>query len=336
MFPVRVPIIRLTPFKSKIFILSGADTKKTLLQYIDEENIPKKYGGQLDFKFGDLPKLEPAIADAFEWKEDVRSGGFRTFPTGPIKWQSDASGNLSAVAVGSENGKQRNRVIAVLPSRKNAQVNSGLRPGLGANGTLERTVTTTGEATHPPTPPASVTDRGPSDADFDEGKGADAALPDTSRAGTYTVPFRDAQPSSPPADTRQGTSTTRLEQQQDTHAEGILEEGTPEVRHGDAGDKVHVMEPNTVGQAPKEHPVPQPEEPAPGVVDQAKEYAGFAYQQASAVGGSVLAAVGLGGAKAQEETSTQQPVKHEDPAVDQMKTQTVEEFLRSQNASGKA
>lgn len=51
---------------SKIFILAAADVKPTLLQYMDEENIPTKYGGKLDFKFGDMPILEPAIADSLD------------------------------------------------------------------------------------------------------------------------------------------------------------------------------------------------------------------------------------------------------------------------------
>src|ERR1700722_15413767 len=50
---------------SKIFILSQQDMKKTLETYIAPENIPRKYGGTLDYEFGMLPVLEPAIRDMF-------------------------------------------------------------------------------------------------------------------------------------------------------------------------------------------------------------------------------------------------------------------------------
>jgi hypothetical protein len=136
---------------SKIFILSAAEVKPTLLQYMDEENIPIKYGGKLDFKFGDMPMLEPAIADSLDWHDNTRKGGFRSFPTGPIKWQTGADGKMQAVAVGSKNGTRRNQPIAeIRPAANTAQ--SSLTPGSAQRGGLIRT--TTGVSTHPPSPPA--------------------------------------------------------------------------------------------------------------------------------------------------------------------------------------
>lgn len=103
--------------QSKIFILSKSDMTATLKRYVDEENFPKKYGGKLEWKFGDMPNLEPAIADAMTWKEDIRQNGNRTFPTGPIRWEYNEYGDMEATAIGSENGKPRRRVIAQLKAQ---------------------------------------------------------------------------------------------------------------------------------------------------------------------------------------------------------------------------
>lgn len=43
---------------SKIFILTAAEVQKTLSSFMDEENIPKRYGGKLDWDFGDMPNLD--------------------------------------------------------------------------------------------------------------------------------------------------------------------------------------------------------------------------------------------------------------------------------------
>jgi len=374
---------------SKIFILSAAEVKPTLLQYMDEENIPIKYGGKLDFKFGDMPMLEPAIADSLQWHDETRKGGFRSFPTGPIKWQTGADGKMQAVAVGSKNGTKRSLPIAEIRPAANA-AQSSLTPGAAQRGDLIRT--TTGVSTHPPSPPegseeanpyanengveSPVASRGnstiagkvddsviPNATRNNENAGNvdDSVIPNASRntgeGNTYlnynnltttegttsALPIREAtsQSSEPhnPAfqdlagertqspQVRQGTSSTRFEQQGSTHAAERLAEGTPEVRHMGHGDKVQVMEPSTIGQTPKEHPIPTPEEPAPSVLDQAKSVAGTA---ASYLPHSVLSAVGMGGEQKQEPTSE---VKKEDPAVDSMDERKVEEFLRAKNMS---
>jgi hypothetical protein len=368
---------------SKIFILSAAEVKPTLLQYMDEENIPIKYGGKLDFKFGDMPMLEPAIADSLEWHDETRKGGFRSFPTGPIKWQTGADGKMQAVAVGSKNGTKRNQPIAeIRPAANTAQ--SSLTPGSAQRGGLIRT--TTGVSTHPPSPPAGSEQANPyandDEADYpaaagninstNAGKVDDSVIPNATRntgeGNTYlnysnltttegvttsTLPIREhntsqssqSQPSQPhnpafqdPAgertrspEVRTGTSESRFEQQGPTHAAQRLSEGTPDVRHLGHGDKVQVMEPSTIGQSPKEYPVPTPEEPAPSMIEQAKSAAGTAASTAASyLPQSVLSAVGMGGEQKQEPTKE---VKKEDPAVDSMDERKVEEFLRAKSMS---
>lgn len=352
---------------SKIFILSASEVKPTLLQYMDEENIPVKYGGKLNFKFGDLPILEPAIAESLDWQQDTTKGGFRSFPSGPIKWQKGENGKMQAVAVGSQNGTKRNVNLAstrpATPAVATATKSSLAPPR------AELIRTTTGEATHPPSPPqdgrqseevnpylnddqvddsvipnATVNKGGEGTTYLNYSNLTTANAPQTNAAPTSTLPIRESNnnPDSSdvhnpefkdahgertqPPSVRQGTSSTRFEQQGHTHASDQLADGTPDVRHMGHGDKVQVMEPGTVGQAPKEHPI-HTDEPQPSMIDQAKNAAGAA---ASYLPQSVLSAVGLGGQQTEEPKAE---VKKEDPAVDSMDERKVEEFLRAKNMS---
>jgi len=73
--------------------------KKTLESFIDPKNIPKKYGGELEFQFGDKPVLDPQLAKVLKW-EGERDG----FPIGPMFWvnKGEKNGNeMEAIAVGS-------------------------------------------------------------------------------------------------------------------------------------------------------------------------------------------------------------------------------------------
>lgn len=132
---------------SKIFILSPSNTLSTLSQYIDPAHIPRKYGGKLDFAFGDLPVLEPAIADQLTFQNPATQKGAPTFPKGPIKWQEGPNGEMLAVAVGSEGGRQRSTVVASL----NKPARAALHPESAAGGRpgLQRLQTDVGTDTHP-------------------------------------------------------------------------------------------------------------------------------------------------------------------------------------------
>ena len=346
--------------------------KSTLEQYIEPENIPKKYGGQLDYKFGDLPNLDATIQKSLTWSSPAKEGGRDTFPTGPIRWQRYENGDLAAIAVGSVKGKARDTKVAVLhPSTKAVQTSLGA----GHQG-HQMFRTTSGIDTHPATPPdnqvdvmessreespegrvSSTSARGPAPALV---TGAVTAIGTGASGGTYlsyqdvaltstttTLPhhggppagsetyqessFEEAQTHQPSTD-REGTSTTRYAEQSNTHAQGTLSEGTPHTK-GSHGDTYSVMEPNTVGQAPKEYPLPPTEEPAaPSYLDQAKSLAGQAYGTATSVGTSALAAVGVGGAK--EETAEEKPkTTPHDPAVDAAEPAQVEAFLRAKYSS---
>ncbi|TVY45365.1 SEC14 cytosolic factor [Lachnellula subtilissima] len=98
---------------SKIFIISHHDVKKTLETFIDPVNIPKKYGGGLEFHFGDLPVLDPHVEKVLQWDGDRKD-----FPHGPMYWIENGRGEgvekIKALAVGSIEGKERKVDVCVV------------------------------------------------------------------------------------------------------------------------------------------------------------------------------------------------------------------------------
>ncbi|KAK3398388.1 CRAL-TRIO domain-containing protein [Sordaria brevicollis] len=95
---------------SKIFILAPHEVKPTLEEFIDPKNIPKQYGGELDFTWGDQPKTDPLITETVKWEN-----GLKDFPEGPKYWRPTADGErMECVAVGSEGGKQRMLTVGYL------------------------------------------------------------------------------------------------------------------------------------------------------------------------------------------------------------------------------
>lgn len=146
---------------SKIFILTDKNMKETLEQYIDIENIPKKYGGKLDFEFGDMPILEPAITARLQFQHPNVQKGANTIPTGPVKWEETLDGTVQAVAVGSEAGKPRRQVVASLKvdtslKAMHASSIAGTTPLVEKADPLLAPTTTTGTHTQPADDPAAV------------------------------------------------------------------------------------------------------------------------------------------------------------------------------------
>ncbi|KAM0274268.1 hypothetical protein ACHAQH_008027 [Verticillium albo-atrum] len=92
---------------SKIFILSEAEVKPTLEAFIDPANIPTKYGGQLEFKFGDMPLNDPSWEGNVKWEN-----GHAGFQSGPMVWRDSADGTrVECVGLGASEGTLRNEVI---------------------------------------------------------------------------------------------------------------------------------------------------------------------------------------------------------------------------------
>lgn len=82
---------------------------------MDIENIPKKYGGKLDFECGKLPALDSQVRDCL----NIAGGpdAERLFLTAPVRWMDDTEeGEMTALGVGSIDGKQRKEPVATLHS----------------------------------------------------------------------------------------------------------------------------------------------------------------------------------------------------------------------------
>lgn len=96
---------------SKIFILSPAEVRPTLESFIEPRNIPKLYGGELDFEFFARPNLDPGINERLTWEN-----GHTAFPEGPAYWEPvDGGSRLACVAVGSKDGKERRERVCTIP-----------------------------------------------------------------------------------------------------------------------------------------------------------------------------------------------------------------------------
>lgn len=125
---------------SKIFILSHSEVLPVLTSFIDPANIPKQYGGTLDFAWGQAPNLDPAIRDAADWEGDAKENP--AFPKGPAYWRPiDGGKRVECVAVGSVDKVERCVRVCTLP----VAFPEGESSGAAANGAAVPAVTT-GEA----------------------------------------------------------------------------------------------------------------------------------------------------------------------------------------------
>ena len=98
-----------------MFILSHHQVLPTLSQFIEVENIPKKYGGKLDFESGDMPNLDPDLRECLTISPGADAE--RYFLTAPVRWiDAGEDGEMKALGVGSIDGKQRQEHVATLHS----------------------------------------------------------------------------------------------------------------------------------------------------------------------------------------------------------------------------
>lgn len=99
---------------SKIFILAPHDVLPTLETFIDRRNIPKRYGGELDYSFGELGVPDPAWDGIVEW-----DNGYTSFPSGPLIWEDVVDGGqadrLQCIALGYKDGKPRRERVCTMP-----------------------------------------------------------------------------------------------------------------------------------------------------------------------------------------------------------------------------
>lgn len=95
---------------SKIFILSHHDVIPVLTQFMDIKDIPKVYGGELDWSFFD----EPAWGDEIKRISQFENG-YTEFPHGPMYWVPiDDGERIECLAVGTKDGKDRRERICTI------------------------------------------------------------------------------------------------------------------------------------------------------------------------------------------------------------------------------
>lgn len=95
-----------------MFILSDAEVLPTLSDFMEIQDIPKKYGGQLDYTFGQMPNLAAGgMGEMVEWAEGMEKG---MLPAGPIKWERAENGDMVMVNVGSVGGVEKRDVIGTV------------------------------------------------------------------------------------------------------------------------------------------------------------------------------------------------------------------------------
>ncbi|KAI1740180.1 CRAL-TRIO domain-containing protein [Xylaria scruposa] len=96
---------------SKIFILSDQDVLPVLTTFLDIEDIPKRYGGKLEWDFFDEPAYDDEIKRIMTWED-----GYTTFPPGPCRWELSEDGTrVNCIAVGSKDGQDRRVRIGSVP-----------------------------------------------------------------------------------------------------------------------------------------------------------------------------------------------------------------------------
>ncbi|KAF6823284.1 sec14 cytosolic factor [Colletotrichum plurivorum] len=96
---------------SKIFILSPHEVLPTLEQFVEPRNIPKQYGGQLEFNWGDQPTVDPAWEGVVRWEN-----GHSSFKSRPAIWRVTEDGTrVECFGIGSVNGKEQKELICSVP-----------------------------------------------------------------------------------------------------------------------------------------------------------------------------------------------------------------------------
>ena len=94
---------------NKVHILQPSEVLPTLQEYLDMENIAKKFGGDFEYDHGMQPKLDPEVERVLRWLPPNAS-----LPVGPLKWIDEGKGKRVVVAVGNNEGRGRGEKVASL------------------------------------------------------------------------------------------------------------------------------------------------------------------------------------------------------------------------------
>ncbi|EAW12704.1 SEC14 family lipid-binding protein [Aspergillus clavatus NRRL 1] len=130
---------------SKIFILSAAEVQPTLTSFIDPSSIPKQYGGDLDWQWGDMPNLDEPARELVGGLELPPADGASkpSFTKGPVLFKGD-----HVQVLGKVDGKSREQAVPV-PFKKQENITQPPPAGSVAGKSAEPAT---------PTPPAAQSD----------------------------------------------------------------------------------------------------------------------------------------------------------------------------------
>ena len=93
----------------KLHILQPSEVLPTLQQYVDMENIAQRFGGNFEYEHGMHPSLDSEVREVLKWLPPNAS-----LPLGPVKWIDQGKSGRYAVAVGSNEGREREEKVASL------------------------------------------------------------------------------------------------------------------------------------------------------------------------------------------------------------------------------
>ncbi|KAL3457195.1 CRAL-TRIO domain-containing protein [Aspergillus heterothallicus] len=131
---------------SKIFILSASEVQPTLTSFMDPSSIPKQYGGELDWQWGDMPNLDEPAREIVGALETAPAEGKNkpSFIKGPVLFKGD-----HVQIIGKENGTSRQTNVPVPKSKiaePAAQLAETEKPAETQTSTAESTTTAAEEA----------------------------------------------------------------------------------------------------------------------------------------------------------------------------------------------
>ncbi|CAG7927530.1 unnamed protein product [Penicillium olsonii] len=95
---------------SKIFILSAAEVEPTLTAFMEPSSIPKQYGGELEWTWGDMPNVDDAGRELLQGIEQPLGEGQtrKDILKGPVLFRGD-----HLEVLGTVDGKERRETIPV-------------------------------------------------------------------------------------------------------------------------------------------------------------------------------------------------------------------------------
>jgi hypothetical protein len=83
-----------------------------LTSFIDKKHIPKSYGGELEWKWGEMPALDPVINDRLTWESNLK-----TTPKGPVYFRPADGNRLECISMGSVKQVERHEKIFSIDRR---------------------------------------------------------------------------------------------------------------------------------------------------------------------------------------------------------------------------